>query len=74
MLIKLGIDDHGFVATIDGDQIRLRSAAKYHQFMHEFQDQTFVFSPSLDREVHTKLWVVQALGELNVGSVNIMTK
>ena len=74
MLITLGIDDRGFVALIGSEQINIRSATKWYEFLNEFQDETFIFSPSLDTNFHSKIWVMQALGELNVLSVNLMTR
>lgn len=66
MLITLSIDDHGFLAEIDGELTRLRSAKAYYEFLHYMQDETFIFTESLNTTKHRKLWVRQCLMQLNV--------
>lgn len=73
MLVFLSIDDHGFVANVGDEQIKLRSSKKYYEFLKEFEDDQFIFDQSLDTRQHEKIWVIQALGELNVLSQQACT-
>lgn len=66
MLITLSLDDHGLLAEIDGEIVRLRSAKACYQFLHEFEDETFIFDSSLNTTKHRKFWVRQCLMSLNV--------
>lgn len=69
-MVFLGLDEHGFNATLIDEQgppeeVLLRSARAFYEFLHYFEDYQFIFARSLNTCLHPKLWVRQALKQLN---------